>query len=1097
MLTHKNLRLSWPTGLAVLLVILGWAALPAAGDTYAAPVIPSDEQKLPPPTAGGSPEMGWNELVRSREAVLHARQSDLVDASLTVHLNLTDGSLAGSTATLQPVSASVTRDGYIAASGEGLPVPDPAGFFYHFKLIWQSYPCGADYCYPSKLEPGDQIYVSQGSLSQSINVPVLTALAEPGLAAPGEDSLYGQAPPGSALTAFVTPYADPAAIYTQTASAAGDGSYQISLAPAHDLHRQDSGYILLEMEPGVSAYRRFVAPLLRAQVGGATISGLAAPQEDIIITHTLASGEVVQVIQTSTSEQGGFSYQTELWEWEPDSLPLAPGDRVVASAAGQVFSMTLPVLSAKTYQESGQISGLAPPGAGVVVRYFDGPMPLELLLNGALDAIWDLEPDQQAVNVAAPGGEYTASLPVQTGDYGAAFVTLPDEHQAYARTSTVYLYTRLSDVSDYGAIHSLIAGQIDLPLSPITVSVRGPSGYLKDWQVGTTSGAGGFGYFGGYWDIWPKIDGGDVVEITAPGMDKIAFNVPVLTATANRNLSTVSGNAPPETRLTVAEHTYPFETRVVTSTADGAYSADFSNSLEFTDYSNGAVYLSTPEGHQVERPWRLPNCPPNLAGAQVGGNRVFVNVEDYCYDGMMRLWDASGALKKEAYLYDIWYSLEGPELRLYDENGVPILVLPGDRIEIEYGGESTSNTVPQLSVEMDPDTYLISGTAPPGARLEITRRDSEDLWTTTIVVTATQDGIYQASLGSGYTYQTGDRIEVSISRQPVKFITLTALPRLVVPIYSEPVYGWLPPLTPFQIHVNGPVTNASASGYADNDASFNAYLFTEDGENSLVTPGDHLELETPQGVHELTIPDLTARYDPLVARLSGQAPPGALLEILISYPSLSCHTTANADGEYQVDFPELEGAGVQGTLIYHSPADHQVTLAFATPHLELALDGLCAWGVAPYPSEAITLTVASANGSYQQTASQSAAWGNFTFCFERGFAAGDQLALSNAEGVLVEYQVPGITARHDFSGQVLLGSAPPGSAPSVLLSTEGYPITRYPLLEADGSFGMDTSDLFLKIGNSGRVTVGDLQGNLTHRDFMISGVMVFLPLVIQ
>ncbi len=325
MLTQRRARLLLPGTLAVLLVIAGWAALPAAGSTYAAPVTPSAEHKLPPPPTGGLPEKGWKELVLSREADLQAKQSDLVDASLTVHLNLTDGSLAGSAATLQAVSASVTRDGYLVASGEGLPVPDPAGFFYYFTLAWQPYSCGADYCYPSKLEPGDQIYVSQSSLSQSFSVPLLTALAEPGPAGPSEDSLYGQAPPASALTAFVIPFADPAAIYTQTASAAVDGSYQIGLAPAHDLHRQDSGYILLEMEPGVSAYRRFVAPMLRLQVGGATISGVAAPQEEILITHTLASGEVVQVIQTSTSNHGGFSHQTEVWEWEAEQNPTRPG----------------------------------------------------------------------------------------------------------------------------------------------------------------------------------------------------------------------------------------------------------------------------------------------------------------------------------------------------------------------------------------------------------------------------------------------------------------------------------------------------------------------------------------------------------------------------------------------------------------------------------------------------------------------------------------------------------------------------------------------------------------------------------------------------
>ncbi len=255
-----------------------------------------------------------------------------------------------------------------------------------------------------------------------------------------------------------------------------------------------------------------------------------------------------------------------------------------------------------------------------------------------------------------------------------------------------YIYTPAWATSPIIGVCRLLAGQIDLILSPITVSVRGPSGYLKGWQVGTTSGAGGIGYYiGPGWDNWLKIDSGDVVEIAAPDEDLLAFSIPTLTASANRNLSTVSGNAPPETRLTVSVYDiYPQVTRVVTSTTGGAYTADFSDSLEFTDYSNGAVYLSTPEGHQVERSWRISGCPPYLVGAQVGGNRVFVNVEDYCYDGMLRLWDASGQLKKELYLYEIQYgSYETPEYHLFDENGVPIPVLPGDRIDIQYGAEST------------------------------------------------------------------------------------------------------------------------------------------------------------------------------------------------------------------------------------------------------------------------------------------------------------------------------------------------------------------------------------------------------------------------
>jgi hypothetical protein len=41
----------------------------------------------------------------------------------------------------------------------------------------------------------------------------------------------------------------------------------------------------------------------------------------------------------------------------------------------------------------------------------------------------------------------------------------------------------------------------------------------------------------------------------------------------------------------------------------------------------------------------------------------------------------------------------------------------------------------------------------------------------------------------------------------------------------------------------------------------------------------------------------------------------------------------------------------------------------------------------------------------------------------------------------------------------------------------------------------DTSDLPLRIGNWGQVMVSDPLGNLTQRNFTISGNMIFLPQV--
>jgi hypothetical protein len=1109
MRTRQIASLFLPCAIVFLILSLGWALLPGGESAQAAQPISTQQEASIPPSTPPTPDLRWLEMVRILEGISPALEEGppaelpaSPAASLTVHLNLTDGSLAGSALSLLPVQASVTRDGYVIAAGEAMPAPAFPAYFYSLSLGWYPYPCGGGTCYPSSLEAGDEVVVTQGTTSLSASVPYLTALAEP-----VDDRLYGEAPPLADLLAIVSPLADPAETYTQSASAGADGSYHITLSPAHDLHRQDSGYLLVELAADAHAYRRFVAPMLRAQVGGGSISGVAAPQADIIITQTNPSGEVVGVYHDLTDQTGEFSYLTDLVEY-PDPQVLSPGDRLLASAAGQVFSMTLPTLSARTDQANSQVGGQAPPGAELEGRAYQGPLGLYYI---DMSPIWDLEPTQVSLTSAGPSGEYTASLALDSGDYGAVYLTLPDEHQAFTRTSTFFLFARLSNAEDTYYYGDPLSGQVDHVLTPITITVQGPSGYLKDWGVPKTTSAGSFWFAGSDpYNTWLKIDSGDVIGIATPGEGETYVTMPPLTASANRNTAIVSGITTPSSRLTVNvanEYGLFLTSQVVTSTAGGEYSADFSGSLQFNNYTWGQVILETPQGHQVSRGWRI-GCPPYLNGAQVGGNRILVNVEYPCYDGKLRLWSAAGELKKVASLWETYYSTdEGPEMQLYDEFGAPIPVLPGDQIEIEYEGASVFTEVPQLSAQVDPASSLVSGSAPPGARLEIQRmpKDFSTPQPPVVVVTATQGGAYQASLGSDYRYQIGDRIIVSISRQPQKFFTLTALPRMVIQMHTNFVHGWLPPLTPYELRHSGASGLASQSFHAENDASFYAYLDQEYYTAVRIQPGDLLELETPQGVEQLTIPTLTAHYDVLAARLSGQAPPASELSVAISAQqpdggttSLTRQVTVTTQGEYSVDFPELEGAtSAQGNLTYSSPAGHQVTLSFSTPHFEVTLSQSCVSGPMPYPGAAITLTVTSADGGYQYTDSNDSFTESFYFCLERDFTSGDRLELSSSDGILLQYTLPSLSADHVFTLPALLGSAPPGSNLQVEFYTQLYTILRRPLQEADGSFGIDTSDIPLEIGNWGRVTVQDQLGNTTHLQFYIGGPRVYLPLVIQ
>ena len=348
-----------------------------------------------------------------------------------------------------------------------------------------------------------------------------------------------------------------------------------------------------------------------------------------------------------------------------------------AEAAGQVFSITLPQLSAVASLAPPGVSGQAPPSAAVEVRSYRGPL-VEAVLP-----IWESQPETVITALASPGGNYSASLPLASGDYGAAFLTLADEHQAYARCAASWLYARMQgDGDNYGG--QIIAGQVDAPLEGITVSIQGPSGYLKAWAQRWTDSAGAFEiYPGDFSSTRLGIETGDVVRVETGEGEAISLSMPALSASADQRLATVSGSASPGARLTVvAEETYPpyppaaapegdgnpYEetvTRVVTASQTGDYLADFSDQVIFNDYTHGLVSMDNLDGFRVGRGWSVRSCPPRLVYAQVGANRAMLSGADLCTDYTVRLVDAFGNLKDEM-VFNPYYHPSGGYLEFED-----------------------------------------------------------------------------------------------------------------------------------------------------------------------------------------------------------------------------------------------------------------------------------------------------------------------------------------------------------------------------------------------------------------------------------------------
>ena len=241
--------------------------------------------------------------------------------------------------------------------------------------------------------------------------------------------------------------------------------------------------------------------------------------------------------------------------------------------------------------------------------------------------------------------------------------------------------------------------------------------------------------------------------------------------------------------------------------------------------------------------------------------------------------------------------------------------------------------------------------------------------------------------------------------------------------------------------------------------------------------------------------------------MSGQAPPGAHLRLDFQGSSDNMFIigtvalTATAQGEFihQIPFaPPLDQAS--GKLAYISPAGHEAYIGFRSPRLTVVLEDPCVEGYSPQPGRTYDLIQLTAGGSMVQSLPISAnpydGW--FQDCFDRPLAAGDRLELRDGAETVLDYTVPNLLAEHDYARQVVEGWAPPGSAPKVIFKDIfGSDIARRPWLAADGSFGIDTSDLNLRVGDYGSLVLEDAYGNSTQRFFFIRGYPIYMPVVFQ
>ncbi len=1070
-----------------------WVALPhqaqahALLETETAQTASSSPARVVQPAAGeGNPVAPFLDFLRRLEP---GNQTNRPAANMSLNLDVSTGSVAGRVPMPLPVTVTLQRTSGTPVSTRLIPFPDSGGYWY-----FGSFRDFFSYAWPRS---GDVLFVQQSGQAISLTIPTLSA----GLFA-RQDVLRGEAPAGAALTAYLFPSDDPAAWYTATATAQPGGAYTLTWTARADVRPRDSGYLRYSVAVDRHVYRAFIAPFLRVQSGGRMVDGQTLPYDWIDADY----GRYAAV-----DGLGHFSLDFDFMLYYYGKIGMPPSFQVgdvysLTLAEGIPVSTTVQALSAQTAPHG--VSGVTVPGAQVEIVLFQGPMSFG-------SNTWDGPAVQRLWVTADAAGVYSASLPLEAGNYGYVLLDNPDGHQTFAWFARPYALFTLGWT--WSAETSLVSGQAS-DSTPLTVSVRGPSGYMKTTYEIDAKSNGYFPPFRSYYEWYGGgIDGtslalesGDRVTITQQGQGTLlSAEMPSLTLEIDHAANLLYGKAPAGAHLTVQTYDYGGESVSVPVTASltGTYQLPLSALGSYDFWANFEVIWSSSQGYAVRRvlsAYGGDSCLPRIGMVEVGGNTVlWYNVSRTSCNVPLAVFlrDAHGNLKA-----NVGTSLSAENVAFFTPDKIrrPIPIQGGDTIIFEYDGESEPWEVPPLDIHLDAAGRQVTGTAPADlpVNVNVMQLFSPDgnFHSLSRVLTLTTSGVFTLPLT--FTPTAGTVAYAHLNTGGVEFVTRDALPWLEVDLVHLQADGILPPLTPYTLtHCTGMTCTQDAAGYANEIGEWEVSL------QSAPSAGDVYSLTLPSGTLTLSVPALTALLDARTASVSGQAPAGARLQV-----QLSCRkfdflpwarplivTTADANGRYQAAFPTLVGCEpLDGAVFYLSSSGATARLDFTAPYWEVTLGSRNVQAVAPSPGGKVQVAWYAASGEvYSNSLTASTAYGQMYLYLPQGVQSGDRLVMTDTRGLVVSYTVPQVRAEHDYARQVLVGTAPPNS-PVEVTFVRGYgsqDVHRQTQVDAGGHFGIDTSDLHLPLGSNGYVTIYDRHGNRAHLYFPITGYRVWMPLV--
>ncbi len=1091
----RGQRVMWGLGCVVVGVVAASAFAMPIRVTTAQEAVPSTQ-----PVTGTELDPLWLKLIQTeRHSGSPSEFEGIAATGLTLHLLLEDGAVSGYAPSDGPIEIRSHRSGQPDQVTSVTPVFTPDGWFYANSLI--------PYYIPPylSLRQGDVVEVVQANHAISVTVPALSVWADS-----TQDALFGVGSSGTSLTMHFFPALQPEQEVTATTTAGPGDAFHFDLSSLVDVQAADHGFVRQILDPSRSVSARFVAPQIQVEAEGQYVYGYVAPGRVVTVSVLEAGSVLTQVpgLPSTTSGRFGLVLQKNGSSW------LMPGRQVRLETVGQTVTMTIPTLTTQVDFQSGVIQGSTSPGQWLSVLQQPGP------ISASTGDFLVFDPSSSVT--ATVSGEYSSTLTLEPLDFGAVLARDLEGHFAYRR----WVLPGIQVV--YGrpfAAGPQISGQSSAMSAPVTISVAGPSGLLKGLFSYYTSEQGAI-----VSPMWPSdsqqnfgIAGGDVITLETPSGVDTVLHVPALDVAADVPTQHISGHAPAGATLRLhLERVEPwnewpsgYDTEVVVG-PDGTFALDLQD-VRLTEMSPGRLAWVGPDGNSIILIFATrQSCLPTVFGITVHGNTVQVDANDSnqaypCQTTtLVRLKNGNGVIKGEtqASYYDLYVS---DSLSFWSLQGVPVIILPGDRIEIRNGDQSREWLVPELSVMAQDAADLVTGTAPP---LSVVRIAVTDLGASTVTargalsVTTGANGQFALSV----PLDAGTLIAAQVSdSEALSFSAYTTVPGLALKLYGSGVGAALTPLSTYTatVQTTRPPSPTTTSGRAD-DRGQPEDMYQAGSTPPLIyfsntiVPGDRVTVQSGVWTRTLDVPAITAQYDQTTQKVVGQTLPQRPVSLRYIWSNEILTTTSNTSGlfeftltpsPYQQTSFELSVMTAQGDIV-------AVDVGAALWSVQLGRN--CLSITLPTATEHAVLEQRGASGALKGTAEirlQGSIQLWWTPCLTSNSVAspvqpGDRLTLL-VNGRSWEFVVPLLSAYHDPVRETVTGQAPPNGMVAVHMNGfgTGVPTNRRVPTDGNGRYGVDVSDVDWYPGQPGSVMYRDALGNVIELQFSLTGLQQWLPLI--